>query len=233
MVHIQPCPLLLRKAQTVQHGHHARFQSFLLAPGQSTGLVKTVLKQAINPVIKEDGQNPFPLIRRGSEKLLEGALGQHDDFAELFRLHPQNALDPFVDLPVPLDRVHGVARQFRVLVHVSVLLGTAPLFPAAHGSFDMVPASVLQKVQLDSGHGILRGVVGHHHFPGPLTAAGFPEKGIDQRVKNRGLPRAGVSRDEEDTVAQGFKIHGGFLTVGIEGFHDQLQWFHRASLPLT
>ena len=177
--------------------------------------------------MKEALEDLEPFLRAGLEQAAELALGQHGDLGKLLPGDAQDRLNFPVDLFELSDPAAVREGQLR--------LGLLPddFFPALGGALVLrVPAhGVLLpgvcKDQLHLRRSLRGGVFGAEHVRGPAVAAGLPEEGVGDGVKDRRLARAGVSGDEIEALgAQPVQGQDSLTGVGAEGRQGQAKGSH-------
>ena len=104
--------------------------------------------------------------------------------------------------------------------------GTALLRPAAHRDGLLL----MGEHQLHKGLGVRRRVVAAQHGGATIPSGGHAVQRKGDGVKQRGLARAGVPRDEEQPpVPEGGKVQRGDARIGAEGAKGQTLRFHHSA----
>ena len=153
-------------------------------------------------MIKELSQDLVLFLAVRLEELFELSLGQHDDLPELVLIQPDDLRDPLIHPGAPLDGA-CLARFLRGLgehrIHGApgILIFGAPLPGKMQDPLHFIVSAVLGELQDHLCIHRAADQIAVHHARLPVLAAGFTVKGEDDGIKNGGLPRAGISGDQE------------------------------------
>ena len=203
------------------------------------------LERRVVAGVEQRPEDLLALLGVGLEQLLEAALWQHDDLAELLGAEAQELLGPRADLrPAGLQRPTALFRpavtvaqppergRLVVLRDAVSLELRALLLGLAH---DPEELGAEREVERHSGEELGIGVVAAHGRSGApafvlRTAAGDAVEGERHGVEDGGLARARGSGDEEEArAAQLGEVESLLAGVGAERLHDDAQRSHGAA----
>ena len=179
-----------------------------------------VLPQALQITGAEQlPQNGVPLAPRGVQQPGTVVLRQQRHLHELRRVQPQQFGDGGGHFRVAVENGPVFPHQLRTG-------GAALLRPAAHRDRLLL----MREHQLHKGLGVRRRVVAAQHGGTAVTPGGHAVQRKGDGVKQRGLARAGVPRDEEQSpVPEGGKVQRGDARIGAEGAEGQTLRFHHSA----
>ena len=193
-------------------------------------LLQTLLQALIALRFEHLPQDLFPVLRGSQQEFQELPLGDHGDLHELAPVHAHDVPDGRVHLlPLCLEMPVGVQqRGLRLLPDKALAPGFRPLIlRAARDGIGFPGAGELQlHLGGDGGFRIFRA---QHGYVADVPA-GSSVEGKGDGVKNRGLARAGVPRDQVQALAaQPVQVQDRLLRVGAKGGDAQLARSHASS----
>ena len=199
----------------------------LTAALQTAGFpFQPLLQHHIIPGLEDFPKNLLPAFGVRQQQLEKIPLRDHGDLGKLAPVQPDDG-DDFGGHLAGFGHHPAGQMQLRLgLLHrgAAAAAGGAQVFRAA--AHRVAPAAA-KKFQFHKGGGLRQRVLGAKHGGVPVVAAGLAVQGVGDGVKNGGLARAGVPRDEvQSPVAQ--PVHGKADRpgVGAKGGKRQFQRSH-------